>query len=111
MEIASGPTQYFLAIRVSELVSLIGTVQSVETQHCDAGWRNYHFVRVETDEEMIGWSEFDDNLGATGITTVVEDMASTVIGEQVNDIERIRASRPPGMSVIHRCRGYGRWRH
>lgn len=76
----------------------MSTIRSVETRHCDAGWRNYHFVRVETDEGVVGWSEFDENLGATGITTVVEDMASTVVGEQVNSVERIRAR------LIHRVR-------
>ena len=26
------------------------TVTSVETLHCDAGWRNYHFCKITTDE-------------------------------------------------------------
>ena len=73
----------------------MSTIQSVETRHCDAGWRNYHFVRVTTDEGVVGWSEYDENLGATGITTVVEDMAPTVEGESVNAIERIRAKLVP----------------
>ena len=25
-------------------------VSSIETRHCDAGWRNYHFVKLTTDE-------------------------------------------------------------
>jgi L-alanine-DL-glutamate epimerase-like enolase superfamily enzyme len=69
----------------------MGTIQSVETRHCDAGWRDYHFVRIATDEGVVGWSEYDENLGATGVTTVVEDMASTVTGEPVNAVERVRA--------------------
>ena len=73
----------------------MSTIQSVETRHCDAGWRNYHFVRVTTDEGVVGWSEYDENLGATGITTIIEDMASAVTGEDVNAIERIRAKLVP----------------
>lgn len=69
----------------------MSTIQSVETRHCDAGWRNYHFLRITTDEGVVGWSEYDENLGATGITTVINDMASTVVGEPVDAIERIRA--------------------
>ena len=69
----------------------MGTIQSVETRHCDAGWRNYHFLRIATDEGVVGWSEYDENLGATGITTVIDDMASKLIGEPMDAIERIRA--------------------
>ena len=71
------------------------TIRSVETRHCDAGWRDYHFLRITTDEGVVGWSEYDENLGATGITTVVEDMAPTVVGEPVEAIEGIRARLVP----------------
>jgi len=71
------------------------TIQSVETRHCDAGWRDYHFLRLTTDEGVVGWSEYDENLGATGITTVIEDMAPTLIGEPVRAIERVRARLVP----------------
>jgi L-alanine-DL-glutamate epimerase-like enolase superfamily enzyme len=73
----------------------MSTIRSVELRHCDAGWRDYHFVRVETDEGVVGWSEFDENLGATGISTVVEEMAPTVVGEEVNAVERVRARLVP----------------
>jgi len=70
-------------------------IHSVETRHCDAGWRDYHFLRVTTDDGIVGWSEYDENLGATGITAIVEDMASTVVGEPVDAIERVRARLVP----------------
>ncbi len=73
----------------------MSTVESVETRHCDAGRRNYHFVRIETDDGVVGWSEYDENLGATGLTTVVEDMVSTVVGESVNAVEGIRSKLVP----------------
>lgn len=69
----------------------MSTIQSVETRHCDAGWRNYHFLRITTDDGIVGWSEYDENQGATGITTVIEEMGPTLIGEPVTDLERIRA--------------------
>ena len=42
------------------------TVTAVETLHCDAGWRNYHFVKVTTDDGVVGWSEFDEGFGSPG---------------------------------------------
>jgi len=73
----------------------MSTIESVETRHCDAGWRNYRFVRAVTADGVVGWSEYDENLGATGITTVVEEMAPIVEGESVTNVERIRAKLVP----------------
>ena len=73
----------------------MSTIESVETRHCDAGWRNYHFVRTATEDGVVGWSEYDENLGATGVTTVVEEMAPSVVGEPVEDLERVRAKLVP----------------
>ncbi len=69
----------------------MSTIRSVETRHCDAGWRNYHFLRIDTENGVVGWSEYDEHLGATGLTAVLEEMAPTVVGESVDAIERIRA--------------------
>ena len=69
----------------------MGTIQSVETRHCDAGWRNYHFLRITTDEGVVGWSEYDENLGGTGLTPAIEEMAPTLIDEPIGAIERNRA--------------------
>ena len=34
-------------------------VKGLEILRCDAGWRNYHFLKLTTDEGIVGWSEFD----------------------------------------------------
>ena len=41
-------------------MKLKAKITNVETLACDAGWRNYHFVKLTTDEGAIGWSEFDE---------------------------------------------------
>ncbi len=66
-------------------------IRSVETRHCDAGWRNYHFVKVVTEDSVVGWSEYDEHQGSIGVTTVVEKLASLVVGERVHDLERVYA--------------------
>ena len=66
-------------------------IRSIETRHCDAGWRNYHFVKLVTEDGVVGWSEFDEHQGAIGVTTVVEKLTPMVIGESVSDIERVYA--------------------
>ena len=52
------------------------TVKSVETLSCDAGWRNYHFVKVVTDDGIVGWSEYDEGFGAPGVTAAIERLST-----------------------------------
>ena len=66
-------------------------IRSIETRHCDAGWRNYHFVKLVTEDGVTGWSEYDEHQGAIGVTAVVEKLAPMVLGERVHDIERVYA--------------------
>ncbi len=66
-------------------------VRSIETRHCDAGWRNYHFVKLVTEEGVVGWSEYDEHQGSIGVTEVVEKLAPAVVGQRVHDTERIYA--------------------
>jgi galactonate dehydratase len=80
-------------------------VTNVETLHCDAGWRNYHFVKLTTDDGIVGWSEFDEGFGSPGVTAVVERAAERVIGQSVGNHERVYAelyasTRPAAGGVV-----------
>ena len=39
-------------------------VTKLETLRCGAGWRNYNFLKLSTDEGIVGWSEFDEGFGS-----------------------------------------------
>jgi L-alanine-DL-glutamate epimerase-like enolase superfamily enzyme len=80
-------------------------VKSIETLACDAGWRNYHFVKLTTDTGVVGWSEFDEGFGAPGVSTVIERLAARVVGQPVGAHERIYAelycaTRPAAGGVV-----------
>ena len=80
-------------------------VESIETLHCDAGWRNYHFLKLTTEDGIVGWSEFDEGFGSPGVTAVIERMADRVIGQPVAAHERIFAeltsyTRPAAGGVV-----------
>jgi len=80
-------------------------VKSIETLACDAGWRNYHFVKLTTDTGIAGWSEFDEGFGAPGVGAVIERLAPRVIGQSVSDHERIYAelyssTRPAAGGIV-----------
>ena len=55
-------------------------VSKIETLSCDAGWRNYHFVKLGTDAGIVGWSEYDEGFGSPGVSAVIEQLAHTLVG-------------------------------
>ena len=80
-------------------------VTHIETLAADAGWRNYHFVKLSTDAGITGWSEFDEGFGAPGVGAVVARLAPRVIGQPVGAHERIfadllGATRPAAGGVV-----------
>ena len=80
-------------------------VAAIETLHCDAGWRNYHFVKLTSDEGIVGWSEYDEGFGSPGVTAVIERMRESVIGREVGAHERVYAelycfTRPAAGGVV-----------
>src|SRR5262245_54824668 len=81
------------------------TVSVVEIHRCDAGWRNYHFVKVTTDDGVAGWSEFDEGFGAPGVGTIVAHLAPRVLGQSVARHQRVIgglyfATRPGAGSAV-----------
>ncbi len=64
-------------------------VAKLETLSCDAGWRNYHFVKITTDTGIVGWSEFDEGFGAPGLSAAIQRLAPRVVGQDAYDHERI----------------------
>ena len=76
-----------------------------KTLRCDAGWRNYRFVKITTDDGIVGWSEFDEGFGSPGVTSVIEQLGQRLIGQDVREHERFYAeawciTRPAAGGVI-----------
>ena len=64
-------------------------VEGLDILRCDAGWRNYHFLKLTTDSGIVGWSEFDEGFGSPGVSAVIERLAGRIVGQPVFDHERI----------------------
>ncbi|AEC21959.1 mandelate racemase/muconate lactonizing protein [Pusillimonas sp. T7-7] len=67
-------------------------IERVETLACDAGWRNYNFLKITTDTGIVGWSEFDEAFGPAGLGDVIKRYAPQLIGKSVNDHEMLYGS-------------------
>ncbi|MBV9859709.1 MAG: mandelate racemase/muconate lactonizing enzyme family protein [Alphaproteobacteria bacterium] len=80
-------------------------VTSLEVLRCDAGWRNYYFLKLGTDRGIVGWSEFDEGFGSPGITAVIDRLSPRVVGREVFDHEQLYAelyalTRPAAGGVV-----------
>ena len=56
-------------------------IESIETISCDAGWRNYYFIKLKTDNGVVGWSEYDESFGPLGVTQNIKNIARALIGK------------------------------
>ncbi len=65
-------------------------VTSIETLHCDAGWRAWTFIKITTDEGLVGWSECTDSHGSPrAIEGAVKDIQHLVVGKDPYQVEKI----------------------
>src|SRR6266436_5351845 len=64
-------------------------IVKIEDLHCDAGWRVNSFLKVTTDEGIVGWSEYMEGYGAQGLTAVILKLAERfLIGQDPRPVER-----------------------
>ncbi len=64
-------------------------ITAVESLHCDAGWRVWSFLKVSTDEGVIGWSEYNESYGSKGLSEVIRRLAEPLIGRDPRPVELI----------------------
>jgi galactonate dehydratase len=55
-------------------------IARVEHLHADAGQRNFDFLKLTTDDGLVGWSEYNESFGGLGVSAVIDGLASQVIG-------------------------------
>ena len=66
-------------------------IESVTCLHADAGFRNFDFLKITTDSDIVGWSEYNESFGGLGVTSVIENLAPVLIGVDPRPYELIVA--------------------
>src|SRR6202012_3654704 len=64
-------------------------IERVETFQADAGWRMFSFLKVTTHDGIIGWSEFNESFGSTGLSDVIEGLSSALIDRDPRLFEQV----------------------
>jgi L-alanine-DL-glutamate epimerase-like enolase superfamily enzyme len=64
-------------------------ISRVQAFLCDAGWRPWTFVKVETDDGLVGWGECSDSRNPHGVAGSVRDLEPLLIGEDPRAVQRL----------------------
>jgi galactonate dehydratase len=64
-------------------------IAKIEDLHCAAGWRTFSFLKVTTDDGLIGWSEYTEGDGSRGLTSVIHGMAEALIGQDPRPVQAL----------------------
>jgi galactonate dehydratase len=83
-------------------------ISRVQAIHCDGGWRPWTFVKVETDEGLVGWGECSDSRNAHGVAGCVRDYEHLLLGRDPRAVEllywdMLRQSRQNLGGVSHKA--------
>ena len=64
----------------------------IEDLHCDAGWRTFSFLKLTTDDGLVGWSEYTEADGSRGLTGVIYGLADPLIGQDPRPVQQIAST-------------------
>ncbi len=64
-------------------------ITGAEILHCDAGWRDFSFLKLTTDEGVTGIAEYNECYGSFGLSAVIERMVDDITGENALQHERL----------------------
>lgn len=66
-------------------------ISNIEILHADGGWRTLSFLKVVTDEGLVGWSEFHESFAGGGLCSVIAKLAEHVVGTDPTAVGAIDA--------------------
>lgn len=64
-------------------------ITKVETLHCDAGWRPWSFVKIQTDEGITGYGECSNPRSPHGVAGCVRDLEGLLLGQDPRPAEKL----------------------
>lgn len=67
-------------------------ITSIDTLHCDAGWRDLSFLKVTTDTGIVGWAEYSESHGNGGLSAAIHALGETITGSDPRAVEATTAT-------------------
>jgi galactonate dehydratase len=66
-------------------------IVKIEDLHVSGGWDPWSYLKITTDEGIVGWSEYNEARGRRGLTPVLRGLADLVVGEDPRNVSKITA--------------------
>ena len=67
-------------------------IVKAESIHTDAGYRIASFLKLTTDEGLVGWSEYYDRFANASIDPLIQDFMRTATGMDPRQVGRVMAT-------------------
>jgi L-alanine-DL-glutamate epimerase-like enolase superfamily enzyme len=67
-------------------------IMKLEDLHADAGWRTFSFLKLTTDEGLVGWSEYNESYGAGGVSDLIRGFGAIVKEWDPREVGKIGTS-------------------
>src|SRR5262245_65472322 len=64
-------------------------IARIESLHADAGRRNFDFLKITTDDGLVGWSEYNESFGGPGVSAVIDRLAPSIVGKDPRAFEAL----------------------
>ena len=64
-------------------------ITGCEILHCNAGWRDFSFLKLQTDDGITGIAEYNECYGSPGLSTVIRRLVAKAIGMDAMAHERV----------------------
>lgn len=67
-------------------------IVKIEDFHADGGWRTLSYLKISTDEGIVGWAEFNEGFGVGGASDIIRRFAPMLVGQDPRPVGRIGAT-------------------
>ena len=74
-------------------------IVKVEDLHADGGWRVFSFLKLTTDDGLVGWSEFNEVSWNPGLGAAIRRLGEGVIGQDPRAFGRLCADLRNGVRM------------
>jgi L-alanine-DL-glutamate epimerase-like enolase superfamily enzyme len=66
-------------------------ITGLKVYSADAGWNRFGHLKIETDTEIVGWSEFSEERARRGVSALLRTMSDSLIGVDPRRVGAITA--------------------
>lgn len=66
-------------------------ITKLEDVQADGGWDEFCFLKITTDEGIVGWSEFNEARGKRGLSTLIHALGAQLVGQDPRALNGIEA--------------------